>query len=112
MTDIEKKVGNPKWVKGGVSGNPLGRPPKGDSMADLIDSIGSEVLAVGSENMTRKERMARKAYELAFDDSDKNLSLQAMKWLTDRSDGKAKETIFQINTEPIKVFNRDEVDTG
>ena len=35
-----KKRGNPKWVKGGKSPNPAGRPKDGESWAAIIKSVG------------------------------------------------------------------------
>jgi len=35
-----KKKGNPKWVKGGASPNPHGRPKDGESWAGIIKAVG------------------------------------------------------------------------
>ena len=105
MTDTEKKVGNPNWVKG-VSGNPDGRPVKGNSFAEVIRSIGDEIV----DGITNREAIARKIINIALNDKDKR-QLEASKIVMDRVDGKAVEKVIELNTEPIKVFNRDEVDT-
>jgi len=36
----KKKRGNPKWVKGGKSPNPSGRPKDGESWAAIIKAVG------------------------------------------------------------------------
>lgn len=55
MTIKGKSKGNPKWVKGGKSPNPKGRPKDGESWAAIIKSVGdmypSDIVAfVGVDN--------------------------------------------------------------
>lgn len=40
MTIKTKKRGNPKWVKGGKSPNPAGRPKDGESWSAIIKAVG------------------------------------------------------------------------
>ena len=59
----EKKKGNPNWVKG-VSGNPNGRPKKGQTLTELAqeylrgDYKGTEI--------TRKQLFIERVYNLAI----------------------------------------------
>ena len=48
--------------KAGVSGNPKGRPPVGKSIAELVRTIGNEVLDE-QRNWTRIDVLLRKLYQ-------------------------------------------------
>ena len=75
-------MGNPNWKKG-VSGNPLGRPPKYISIADAVRNIVDPV------------ELAEFVYEI-WQDEDGTRSdqerWQAMQWLADRGWGKPVES--------------------
>jgi hypothetical protein len=55
MKEKAGKRGNPKWVKGGKSPNPTGRPKDGESWASIIKAVGdmypSDLIAfIGVDN--------------------------------------------------------------
>jgi len=69
--------GNPNWVPG-VSGNPKGRPKKGETLTDaLAEAIDKEMLANALLTLVEKG------------------DIQAIKYAYDRIDGRPKETIEQ-----------------
>ena len=83
--------------KPGNNANPNGRR---DALADIINEVFEEEDVDGKTN---KERMIRKVYSLAMKGS-----LGAVSYLSDRSEGKAKEFKEVINkTEPIKIMSFD-----
>ena len=83
--------------KPGNNANPNGRR---GALADIINEVFEEEDVDGKTN---KERMIRKVYSLAM-----NGSLGAVSYLSDRSEGKAKEFKEVINkTEPIKIMSFD-----
>jgi hypothetical protein len=65
-----------KW-KPGQSGNPAGRPPKGEALTDIL------------KEKVDKHAIAEKLIEVAMDKGD----LAALKYIYDRIDGRPKETI-------------------
>ena len=83
--------------KPGNNANPNGRR---DALADIINDVFEESDIDGK---TKKERMIRKVYRMAMKGS-----LGAVSYLSDRSEGKAKEFKEVINkTEPIKIMSFD-----
>ena len=83
--------------KPGNNANPNGRR---GALADIINEVFEEEDVDGKTN---KERMIRKVYRMAM-----NGSLGAVSYLSDRSEGKAKEFKEVINkTEPIKIMSFD-----
>ena len=83
--------------KPGNNANPNGRR---GALADIINDVFEEEDVDGKTN---KERMIRKVYSLAM-----NGSLGAVSYLSDRSEGKAKEFKEVTNkTEPIKIMSFD-----
>lgn len=64
--------------KPGESGNPKGRPPKGESLTETLETV------------VDKNEIARKLYELAMEGD-----IPALKYIYDRIDGRPKETIEQ-----------------
>jgi ribosomal protein L17 len=73
--------------KQGKSGNPKGRPKKGETLTDLLrDKI--EAAKTAREKQTRKEKIAEKLITLA-----EAGDLSAIKYLFDRIDGWPKESI-------------------
>lgn len=67
----------------GQSGNPAGRPPKGEALTDVLKS------------KLNKEEIADKLIEIALEKGD----LAALKYIYDRVDGRPKETIEGTFTE-------------
>ena len=83
--------------KPGNNANPNGRR---GAVADIINKVFEEEDVDGKTN---KERMIRKVYRMAM-----NGSLGAVSYLSDRSEGKAKEFKEVTNkTEPIKIMSFD-----
>ena len=81
--------------KPGNNANPNGRR---GALADIINEVFEEEDVDGKTN---KERMIRKVYRMAM-----NGSLGAVSYLSDRSEGKAKEFKEVTNkTEPIKIMS-------
>jgi len=68
--------------KPGESGNPAGRPKKGEALTEIL------------RNVVDKELLAQKLME-KVEDGD----LNAIKYVYDRVDGKPKETVEQTNIE-------------
>ena len=102
----ENRRANGQFAKGNSAGvqftpgnnaNPNGRR---GALADIINKVFEEEDVDGKTN---KERMIRKVYSLAM-----NGSLGAVSYLSDRSEGKAKEFKEVTNkTEPIKIMSFD-----
>ena len=83
--------------KPGNNANPNGRR---GALADIINQVFEEQDVDGKTN---KERMIRKVYSLAM-----NGSLGAVNYLSDRTEGKAKEIREVTNkNEPIKIITVD-----
>ena len=83
--------------KPGNNANPNGRR---GALADIINEVFEEEDIDGK---TKKERMIRKVYRMAMKGS-----LGAVSYLSDRSEGKAKEFKEVTNkVEPIKIMSFD-----
>ena len=67
-----------KW-KSGESGNPNGRPPKGQTLTEAL------------EKAVDKDELAQLIRNMAFENGD----FQAAKYIYDRIDGTPKQTIDQ-----------------
>jgi hypothetical protein len=83
--------------KKGQSGNPNGRR---GALADIIKKVWDEQDESG---LTQKEKMVRRVLSMAM-----NGSVTAVSYLSDRAEGKAKETReVSHKTEPIKILSID-----
>lgn len=80
-------MANPNW-KPGVSGNPNGRPPKGEALTDILNS------------KLDKEQIVDKMIEIAVEKED----LSAIKYIFDRLDGRPKESIEHSGDMERPVF--------
>ena len=81
--------------KPGNNANPNGRR---GALADIINQVFEEQDVDGKTN---KDRMIRKVYKMAL-----NGSLGAVNYLSDRTEGKAKEIREVTNkNEPIKIMS-------
>lgn len=81
--------------KPGNNANPNGRR---GALADIINEVFEEMDVEGT---SKKERMVRKVYKMAM-----NGSLGAVAYLSDRTEGKAKEIREVTNkNEPIKIMS-------
>ena len=86
-----------KRFKKGQSGNPNGRR---GALADIINRVWDEQDESG---LTQKEKMVRRVLSMAM-----NGSMNAVTYLSDRAEGKAKETKeISHRTEPIKILSID-----
>ena len=98
-----RKRGNPAWVKGGLSPNPKGRPPEGESWAGVIrwagELTGTEAAAISPPELAKefrklgrlrlKEAATFRAFAaLLFDPSASLLNA-----LMDRAEGKLAQII-------------------
>ena len=83
--------------KKGQSGNPNGRH---GALADIINRVWDEQDESG---LTQKEKMVRRVLSMAM-----NGSMNAVTYISDRAEGKAKETKeISHRTEPIKILSID-----
>ena len=91
---IEKHaVNNMPWKKG-ESGNPNGRPRKGNTLTEALEA-----------EFTPQE-LAAKLRELVAENN-----LAAIKYVYDRVEGKPRETIETIIESPKVIWFADETDT-
>jgi hypothetical protein len=93
----KKKMPIGKRFKPGVSGNPLGRPKKGDAWADVANEIlgaKSVIMTITSEDGNTKEmslgcnKTLRHAVIFAQVNAAINGNIQAARELADRTEGK------------------------
>jgi hypothetical protein len=100
-----KPRGKP-WPKG-VSGNPKGRPPTGQSLTEVL----KQVLGEGG-----KEEMAKKLYAMALGDKKNPPYFPALKYIYDRIDGEPLRAIQATveNWEPpvVMVSRKEEKPDG
>jgi len=75
-------IGQSTQFKKGEVSNPNGRR---GALADIINKVFDEIEV---DDKTKKERMIRKVYRMAM-----NGSLGAVNYLSDRTEGKAKEYV-------------------
>jgi hypothetical protein len=85
MANKEAK-GNPNWKKG-VSGNPKGRPKRGETYTDLLLEIGNRIDP--ETGKTNKQILSEKLWRKAKEEED----MAAMKYLYDRVIGTPKQTV-------------------
>ncbi len=91
------KIGKDTRFKENNNANPNGR---NGALADIIKDVFAEVEPDGK---TKREKMIRKAYDMAIKGS-----MTAMHYLSDRGEGKVKETREVTNkNEPIKIITVD-----
>jgi hypothetical protein len=92
----------------GKSGNPHGRPKKENSLTMMLEELGNlEDVTYNGEKISRARAMAEKLWARALVEND----IQAIKYIYDRIDGKAKETIDmdidgKLETVTIEVVRR------
>jgi hypothetical protein len=88
---------NGRWLPG-TSGNPDGRPPKGDSMTEILERLGKDT--DGYTGRERRELLADLLWEMAMQGD-----LSAIKYIFDRIDGAPTTRLNAgIETrEPIRI---------
>jgi hypothetical protein len=91
--------------KKGQSGNPKGRPKGTTTLNSLLKKIGSE--EVKGTDADKLEFIMRKVFDFAVKGES-----WAVHFIADRLEGKPKQTvgIHEVNEDPIKVFDIDEVE--
>jgi len=99
-------------AKGGFGDNPQninrnGRPPKGQSLTDILrEHAEKKDVGSGEDKILRGEAIAQKLWQMAL-----NGDIQAIKYMYDRLDGRARELheISHVEPTPI-VVTKDEGD--
>ena len=91
MTD-SSKVGRKQdgTFQKGFTGNPHGRPKKGNSIAEILISIGDEMITNKStgEQIEKRKAMLQTIYAAALQGD-----LAAARWIADRTEGTPIQTI-------------------
>lgn len=85
-----------RWKKG-TSGNPNGRR---NSFTDLLKEIGDQGT---DQERSRRFKLMSKLYSMA-----ERGDLNAIKFIVERIEGKAVETIKTQNIDPIKIIDLDD----
>ena len=87
---VENRATNERDENGrflpGVSGNPDGRPPKGESLTELLDQYGKTV--DDTNQVERRQLLAALLWKMALDGD-----LPAIKYIFDRIDGTPRTTL-------------------
>ena len=86
--------------KPGESGNPNGRPKKGETVSDAIREFGQRVNDDGS---TAREAVAEKLYALALKRNDQ-VGLGAIKYIADRWEGTPRQTMDHSGTMDFRIL--------
>ena len=87
----------------GVSGNPGGRPKRGESLTDILRKLGDiEDVVYNGTTISRKQAVAEAIWQKAIAEKD----LQAIKYLYDRIDGLpvARQEVSGEDGEPFKLL--------
>lgn len=106
-----------KGWKPGESGNPNGRPPKGEAWADvaneLLNSKEIDITMKMADGKVKRlslesDKSFRHAVIVGMIKEAMNGNVQAARELADRTEGKSKEIREVTNkTEPIKIMSFD-----
>lgn len=104
QTKMANPHGNPQWGKG-TSGNPKGRPKKGDAWADIIaemlDQVGLEIEPGKPLSGPARRVIIKNAIARAIKGDNR-----MAEWLADRESGKPRQIIetpdLNPGTNPIK----------
>ena len=78
----------------GHSGNPRGRPVKGNALAEILRTELDGIVG----RKTRREHIAAKVIEMALAGN-----MVAVRWIADRTDGKVTENVEASVTEHVAV---------
>jgi hypothetical protein len=86
------------FVKG-VSGNPHGRPRKGDTLTEILEELGKEKVTRGKARIERRTALAKKLWEKAL-----RGDAICIKYLYDRIDGRPKESVEMQHSGSIDFY--------
>lgn len=95
----------PNQWQPGQSGNPNGRPKKGESWSDIFSKKFEEM----DGEVTRKEAVAEKLIKLVEDtegdEANPHLALNAAKFIIEHMDGKAQQKVQMTGADdgPVKI---------
>jgi len=93
------------WKKG-TSGNPAGRPPRGETWAEIARALGDEtVWDVELGDVPRRRLVLLKVYELAM-----RGDMKAVEFLALREDGPVQDFAPGPFLQPIRLLSFGEVD--
>jgi hypothetical protein len=96
----------PKGVKGfqkGQSGNPLGRPKKGETFSEALERESEEMVNNGS--ISKRDALAKVLYNEAAKGN-----LKAIEMIMDRIDGKPRQSIDQTNKNLSVIISQEDAD--
>ena len=126
--DLPPRVrGNGKGKPGnkpGVTGNPNGRPRKGDSFAELFrlggdsmayDKLDLIMIGRNGEPLTKKQALVNKMYDIAINCEDAKSSINAANVIMNRTDGLPVQTVKTEGENPmlrILMVNSDGDDSN
>lgn len=96
-----KRAATGKPFEKGQSGNPKGRPPKGQATADILRAIGD--LKYQGGEVTFRERAARVLWEQAAKGD-----LHALQWIVERTEGKVPNTVEAEGNFVLRVLGLED----
>lgn len=112
---IIKKDSLGRWVKG-QSGNPKGRPGKGESLTEILREYGHKEMTLRGKKLPLKEHLAHTVYMAVILGhrlvENKKITLNdavwadILKWLYDRVDGKPTENL-RVGSSEVEITSED-----
>jgi hypothetical protein len=88
-----------QFKKGDPRCNRKGRPPVGESLAEIVRRIGVEKVSAGADKMTRIEGLCRVIYGRAFKGD-----IPAAKLIMERGWGAPVQPIENVGSKPFITF--------